>query len=295
MIERLKEHYANLLTSAASLLLIGVGAHIGTREGWLFSLGLMALLSFVAWAGNLRRSRLIKDTPTSRVVSAAQGYVELIGQGKAFSGQQLVRRSNGLPCLWYKYRVERKNGDNWELVEEERTSDTFLLDDGSGECVIDPDGAEIVTRHRNTWQQGEYRHTEWLLIPGDPLYAIGEFASIGGANTELDLRKDVGELLAEWKQDRAQLLARFDQDKNGEIDPLEWEQARREAINQVQAEHGEIRLRDAIPMLRQPKDGRLYLLSNLPEEDLTRKYFLWGFFHLAVFFGAIISLAYWFL
>lgn len=295
MVEGLKEHYANLLTSAASLLLIGVGAHIGSREGWLVSLGLMALLSFVAWAGNLRRSRLIKDTPTSRVVSAAQGYVELVGLGKAFSGQQLARKSNGLPCLWYKYRVERKNGDNWELVEEERTDDTFLLDDGSGECVIDPDGAEIVTRHRNTWQQGEYRHTEWLLIPGDPLYAIGEFASIGGANTELDLRKDVGELLAEWKQDRAQLLARFDHDKNGEIDPHEWEQARREAVNQVQAEHREIRLRDAIPMLRQPQDGRLYLLSNLPEGALTRKYFLWGFFHLAVFFGAIISLAYWFL
>ncbi len=294
MLERFKEHYANLLTSAVSLVLLGVGAHVGTRGGWQASLGLMALLSFIAWAGNLRRSRLIKDTPTSRVASAAQGYVELVGQGKAFSGHQLASKSTGRPCLWYRYKVERKNGDQWEMVEEGRTDDTFLLDDGSGECVIDPDGAEIHTRHRNSWQQGEYRHTEWLLMPGDPLYAIGNFVSIGGAHAELDSHKDVGDLLAEWKRDKSWLLSRFDRDKNGEIDPHEWEEARKEAAKQIQAEHLEIRLRDSIPMLRQPKDGRLYLIANLSEEALTRKYFLWGIFHLAMFFGAVVALAYWF-
>lgn len=294
MLDRLKEHYANLLTSAASLLLLGIGAQIGNPEVWQVCLALMALLSFVAWAGNLRRSRLIRDTPTSRVASAAQGYVELAGQGKTFSGQQLASRSTGLPCLWSKYKVERKNGDKWEVVEEGRSDDTFLLDDGSGQCVIDPEGAEIITRHHTTWTDGEYRNTEWLLIPGDTLYAIGDFVSIGGANTELDLRKDVGQLLAEWKQDQGRLLARFDKDGNGEIDPQEWEQVRREAVSQIQVEHREIRLQDAIPMLRKPKDGRLYLLANLSEEALTRKYFLWGFFHLAVFFSAVASLAYWF-
>jgi len=295
MLGQFKEHYANLLTSAAGLFLVGVGAHIGTPGGWRISLGLLALLSFAAWAGNLRRSRLIKDTPTSRVASAAQGYVELAGQGKVFTGQQLVARSTGRPCLWYRYRVERKNGDQWEMVEQGRSDDTFLLDDGSGECVIDPDGAEIYTRHRRSWQEGDYRHTEWLLVPGDPLYAIGDFASIGGAHAELDLRKDVGNLLAEWKQDKPRLLSRFDRDQNGEIDPHEWEEARKEALKQVQAEHLEIRLRDSIPVLRQPRDGRLYLIANLTEEELTRKYVLWGAFHLVVFAGAIASLAYWFM
>lgn len=291
MIEAIREHYANLLTSAANLALLVVGAQVGTPQGWMASLGVMGLLSFVAWGGNLRRSRLIKDTPTSRVASAAQGYVELVGLGKAFSGQQLVSKLSGTPCLWFKYRVERRSDDRWEKVEEGRSDDTFLLDDGSSECVIDPDGAEIISSHRRTWIQGDYRHTEWRLLPGDYLYAIGEFASIGGANTDLDLRKDVGDLLSEWKQDRHQLLARFDKDGNGEIDHREWEEARRQAVRQVEAEHREIRLRDSIAMLRKPRDGRLFLVSNLSEEVLTKKYFLWGWFHLIVFFAAALFFA----
>jgi hypothetical protein len=291
MIEAIREHYANLLTSAANLALLVVGAQIGTPQGWMASLGVMGLLSFVAWGGNLRRLRLIKDTPTSRVASAAQGYVELAGLGKAFSGQQLVSKLSGTPCLWFKYRVERRSDDRWEKVEEGRSDDTFLLDDGSGECVIDPDGAEIISSHRRTWIQGDYRHTEWRLLPGDYLYAIGEFASIGGANTDLDLRKDVGDLLSEWKQDRHQLLACFDKDCNGEIDHREWEEARRQAVRLVEAEHREIRLRDSIAMLRKPRDGRLFLVSNLSEEVLTKKYFLWGWFHLIVFFFAALFFA----
>lgn len=291
MIEAIREHYANLLTSAANLALLVVGAQVGTPQGWMASLGVMGLLSFVAWGGNLRRSRLIKDTPTSRVASAAQGYVELAGLGKAFSGQQLVSKLSGTPCLWFKYRVERRSDDRWEKVEEGRSDDTFLLDDGSGECVIDPDGAEIISSHRRTWIQGDYRHTEWRLLPGDYLYAIGEFASIGGANTDLDLRKDVGDLLSEWKQDRHQLLARFDKDGNGEIDHREWEEARRQAVRLVEAEHREIRLRDSIAMLRKPRDGGLFLVSNLSEGVLTKKYFLWGWFHLIVFFAAALFFA----
>ncbi|MGD9788220.1 MAG: hypothetical protein AB7U30_09745 [Sulfuricellaceae bacterium] len=292
MIKAIREHYANFLTSAANLALIVVGVQIGTPQGWMASLGVMGLLSFVAWGGNLRRSRLIKDTPTSRMASAAQGYVELVGVGKVFAGQQLVSKLSGTPCLWFKYRVERRSDDRWESVEEGRSDDTFLLDDGSGECVIDPDGAEVISSHRRTWIQGDYRHTEWRLLPGDYLYAIGEFVSIGGANTDLDLRKDVGDLLGEWKQDRERLLARFDTDDNGEIDPREWGEARRQATRQVETEHREIRLQDSIAMLRKPRDGRLFLVSNLSEEALTKKYFLWGWFHLIVFFGATLFFAY---
>ena len=41
-----------------------------------------------------------------------------------------------------------------------------------------------------------------------------------------------------------------------------------------------------------PGDGRLFLLSNLPEENLARKYVLWGWFHLLTFVGATGSAAY---
>ncbi len=77
------------------------------------------------------------DTPTSRVASVPQGYIELVGRGQQPPGGSPV---SGLPCLWYRYRVERKNGDRWEYVESGVSHDTFGLSDGSGHVLFDPEG-----------------------------------------------------------------------------------------------------------------------------------------------------------
>jgi hypothetical protein len=45
-------------------------------------------------------------------------------------------------------------------------------------------------------------------------------------------------------------------------------------------------------LMHKPKDGRLFLLSNLPEERLARKYVLWGGFHLLTFVLATGSAVY---
>lgn len=55
---------------------------------------------------------------------------------------------SGLPCLWYSYRVERRNGDRWEYVESGISHDTFGVSDGSGQLLVDPDGAEIITSRK---------------------------------------------------------------------------------------------------------------------------------------------------
>ena len=75
MLESLRLHYANLLTSGGHLVLLLVGFQIGSIEAWPYILGLICAISFFAWTSNQRRSRLILDTPTSKITSAAQGYV----------------------------------------------------------------------------------------------------------------------------------------------------------------------------------------------------------------------------
>ena len=166
------------------------------------------------------------------------------------------------------------------------SDETILLDDGSGQCYVDPDQAEILTRHKQVWTKGGYRYTEYVLSPLDTLYVLGEFTTLGGANSELDFKGDLNALLTEWKRDSARLLARFDLDKNGRIDPKEWELALLAAKREVARQHGEIRLRDGVHLLRKPRDGRLLLISNLPEESLARKYVLWGWFHLLTLVAA---------
>ncbi|MGE5026934.1 MAG: hypothetical protein ACM3JK_00525 [Betaproteobacteria bacterium] len=297
MLEGVRQHYVNLLTSSGHLVLLFAGWQIGSRDGWTFILGLIGTIGFFAWMGNSRRSRLILDTPTSRINSAAQGYVEFVGQARQTPECPLWSKLSQLPCVWYRYLVERKRNDDngYDVVERGTSDDTILIDDGSGQCYIDPDGAEVITSHKRVWGKDGYRYTEYLIAPLDTLYAIGEFTTLGGANSDLDFKEDLNALLAEWKQDKARLHERFDLNGDGQIDPREWELAVLEAKREVAKQHGEIRLRDGVHLLRKPNDGRLFLLSNLPEEKLARKYVLWSGFHLltclAAFCGAAFLLA----
>lgn len=282
----LRRQYGNLLTSGINIALLLVGLKTGTRQGWILAFSLVAVTSLIAWMGNFRRFRMIADTPTSKVASAPQGYVELFGHAALHPGVPFFGKLSGLPCVWCRYQVEEKNGDKWNVIDWGATSDTFLLVDGSGQCVVDPDRAEIVTTHRRVWTEQDYRLTEYRLIPGDTLYAIGEHVTLGGANSDLSLREDVNALLAEWKKDRAALLERFDLDKNGEVDIKEWELARQEAVREVRRQHLEIRLRDGVHVIRHPRDKRMFLISNLSPQQLARKYVRWAWFHLLILLAA---------
>ncbi len=143
-----------------------------------------------------------------------------------------------------------------------------------------------MTAHKQSWTRDDYRHTEWLLLPGDKLYAIGEFSTIGGAAAELDFSADVKALLAQWKRGDNTLLERFDLNKDKALDLKEWELARLAAKREIEKKHREIRSSPGVHVLRQPKDGRLFLLSNLDPDKLARKYTVWSAVHLTIFFAA---------
>ncbi|BAN34825.1 hypothetical protein SCD_n00986 [Sulfuricella denitrificans skB26] len=294
MFEGLKQHWVNLLTSGGHLVLLFAGWQIESREAWPIILGLIGAISFFAWIGNQRRSRLILDTPTSRIASAAQGYIELTGRARQAHDIPLLSKLTLLPCVWYRYIIEQERNDDkgYEIVEQGTSDDTILIDDGSGQCFIDPDYAEIITSHKQVWKKDLYRYTEYLLSPLDTLYVIGEFATLGGANSNLDVKEDLNALLTEWKRDKTRLHERFDLNGDGQIDPGEWELVLLAAKREVAKQHGEIRLRDGTHLMHKPKDGRLFLLSNLPEENLARKYVLWGGFHLLTLMGATGGAAY---
>ncbi len=262
-------------------------AHFDTRQGWLVSLALISLISFAAWIANFRRSRAIGDTPTSRVASAAQGYVELTGTSERVPDIPVVSKLMHLPCCWFRYEVQRRTNNNkWEHVDSGESEEPFLLVDSTGQCMIDPDGAEVMTTHKQSWTRDDYRYTEYLLVPEDKLYAIGDFSTIGGAAAELDFAADVKALLDAWKRDQPVLLERFDLNTDKALDLKEWELARQAAKREIEKRHREIRQTPGVHLLQKPKDGRLFLLSNLEPDKLARKYSLWCAAHLAIFFAA---------
>lgn len=281
-----KSYTSEWLTGGAHFVIIVIAVQAEDAAVWPYALAAMSIVSFFAWIASYRRYRQIHDLPTSRVASAAQGYVELFGHSELLPGAPVVSKLSGLPCCWYRYYVERRSGDKWERVDSGISEEYFLLVDDTGQCVVAPEGAEVLTARKETWTQGDYRNTEWLLLPKGVLYAIGEFATNSGNVIEVDERAEVGDLLTDWKKDKARLLARFDLNHDGVIDMQEWERARQEAQREVRLRQQEVRVPDGVNILRKPADGRLFLLANGMPDELGRRFAFWSGLHVCVFLGA---------
>jgi hypothetical protein len=287
MLVRLRREYTQLVTSGAQLLLLLAGFKLESRNGWLICLSVMAALSVMAWLSALKRLRAVRDTPTSKIASAAQGYVELVGRGRPYGDTPLISKLRALPCLWYRYKVERRTSkDKWQTIDSGETSDSFILRDDSGDCVIDLENAEIITRHCDQWIDGDYRYTEWKLILPDSIYVLGEFRT-RNLGAEFDARAEINSLLADWKRDKPALHARFDLNNDGELDMKEWMLARSAARREVNKRMRETHAAPDIHIISQPHDGKLFLISNLKQDDLSGRYLFWTWAHLVIFFGAL--------
>ncbi len=258
------------------------------------------------------RKRIIEDTPTSKVSSAAQGYVELIGHGKLLEGSRIVGPLTGISCTWYSYTVEeyRSSGKNshWVTIDKGSSDSLFLLVDISGDAIIDPEGANVTPATTDVWygnsrhpepvdkrkkkrffklRSGRYRYTEKRMHPNEPLYAIGLFATVGGLDTNHNINRDVSYLLREWKTSSEQLLARFDENNDGEIDLDEWQKVRTTALEQIQNQHLELKTTTPVHMLSKTCDARRpFLLSALPQSDLVKRYSLFARGLIVTFFIA---------
>ena len=283
-------HQPGWLSGIIHVVILGVAIQAESAEVWPFALLAMSGVSFFAWIANYRRYRYIHDLPTSRVASAAQGYVELFGRTELLPGEPILSKLSRTPCCWFTYRVEEKGSNNkWQTVDSGSSVEQFLLVDDTGQCVISPEGAEVLTHDRRHWDEFDRRYTEWLLRPKSVVYAIGEFSTTTAAAVAPgDERADVGALLAQWKADQRQLHERVDLDRDGRISMKEWELARLQARREVRGVHAQVRSRstDGVHILRKSADGRLFLLANELPDKIGARYRYWSWAHLVVFVGA---------
>jgi hypothetical protein len=283
----LRQYTTNWLTGGFHFLIVAVAAQANSARAWPYALTAMTVVSFCAWMANYRRYRQVDDVPTSKVASAAQGYVELFGKSAPIPDSPVLSPLSSLPCCWYRYCIERKGSDDkWHHEDSGVSIAHFLLVDDTGECIISPDGAEVLYPRKSTWTQGDHRYTEWLLLPQGTLYALGEFRTTGGADLELDANNDISNLLADWKTDQPRLLEHFDTNRDGTLDLNEWEAARREARREVENTHADLRSGEGVNVLGKPADGRLFLLAAEMPAKIGRRFAFWSGVHLLFFFGA---------
>lgn len=305
---------------------------IARGDATVIGAGITALATsatFFSWQTwrSLERARTIEDIPTAKARSAHQGYVELEGTGQQMDGEPIIAPLSGLPCVWYRYRVERRETyeeagrtrQRWVAIESGQSTDVFWLEDDTGRVAVDPVGAEITPKHKDVWnshadligfarqpaqvvqflakhRSGErLRFTEERINPRDHIYAIGLLRNLGSHASQPTVDEEVRELLRQWKADQALLKERFDLDQNGKIDQKEWvlvrSQARRE-VNKARRQQN-AHFIEGINVLSRPADSRRpYLLSAYPQTQLVRRYRIWASVY-GVVFAALAIIAVW--
>jgi hypothetical protein len=259
---------------------------------WKAALAVAAPLCLYFGFRNWRLARLIDDTPRSRVRSAAQGYVEL--GGRARLPAEAVNRSplTGRSCVWWLYRIERANlgsrSNRWEVVDRGTSTEIFVIEDETGSCLVNPQGADVRPAETTVWYGAEawptggfaagptalfgnrdYRYTEHRIVDSEFVNVIGDFRTVGGVQSA-DVTGAVMQLLAEWKQDQPGLLRRFDSNHDGVLSQSEWELARAAARTQIQQQPPPPSARN-LNVLMHPQDHRPFLIASVDLHKLAQR------------------------
>ena len=255
--------------------------------------GLAALYAAWQFFRLLRRDRFAADTPISKIRSAAQGYVHFEGQVRPTTAQgETLAPLTNRPCVWWEYKVEqyrsgRLKGTEWTCTDRGTSITPFELCDADGRCLVGPVGAEIMPSARNVWHgktprpegapafglpflsvfdDGTYRYTESILAVGARVTVLGELRS-HSLVTEIDAQ--VRTQLSEWKQDQGALLARFDTNRDGQLDATEWDAVRAAAKAAVEARIGGAESR--LSVVGETTHGQPFLIAALDGRNFVRR------------------------
>jgi hypothetical protein len=202
----------------------------------------------------------------------------------------------GLPCVWCRVRVtrivQRDRRTEEQVVLDREQGAPFMLEDETGRMLVLPAGAEVkgvptcdvsfgggaepppdvrlfCDMNGVAWRgmfSGRHRVKEWALLLDADTYVLGDLGKLGdeaGRRRAGILRRLKGMLASPEER------ARLDANKDGTIDQLEWDAARREA------EEAEIRKDLESPddaprtAVRKPARG-IFIIASGSEADALK-------------------------
>lgn len=129
-------------------------------------------LSLLGWWSARSFARAFDDTPICPIGQLAPGYVAISGRARALHKRPLVSPRSGSDCVWYQHV-----GHDFSPHE---SAMPFRIADGSGECLVSPEGAEISYGKQN----GEH-----MIRPGDEIYVIGQLLPVSETPAQFIDRK----------------------------------------------------------------------------------------------------------
>lgn len=193
---------------------------VGLSPAWLL-VDTAGLIALAVWLGRraypwYRILRALRSAPLATVKSNASGTVKLLGH--AYPGSDHASSTlTSTPYVWCVY----EKFDSRSIVGMGRSGSysvsPILVRDATGECVVDPQQAVVVPtlvkgRSDRHMFNDSTSQIERLILPGDPVVAIGELRSVkervdpGAPASYRLLKPKGGVLLVSGKSERRTLL-----------------------------------------------------------------------------------------
>lgn len=233
------------------------------------------LVGFLAGLAGVRRAWTVyfamRNTPTSRIATSAQGRVETCGVASIYERMQYSPVSM-TPCCWYSFQIlERNAKGQWVAQEFGQSESDFCIADASGECIVHIDGAIFSTQPKRVWEEAGLKYIEHRIDVGDTVYVLGRFESVNYLPAPSVMRQATAIIDS----------ARANGAANGETDreaKIKWLQA----IDTATQRLGIPRFSPTPALLKAKNNEYPLLISNRHEHDIHSEYFWFGFRHATV-------------
>lgn len=139
----------------------GLGA-----DAWiviLLVIGGIAILSWYFGATQRLKRQLLAAKPWSLRELPEDTHGRVIGQARAI-GEQLTGPLTGRACVYYVAMVEEQRSTGrssyWKTVASETRGVPFMIDDGTGRAIIDPNGAQVALDFDGNSKSGTFNNAD---------------------------------------------------------------------------------------------------------------------------------------
>jgi len=164
---------------SAVLVASDPGAGMSRGFGWLYIAIAATAASAVVYASHRRRA--IAQTPTARLKGSVHGNVEVKGVARPLPKALALRAPlTGEVALWYRTERNKRRGlsEPWYVDRSEAADVPFVIDDGSGQCLVFPAGLASSGAHEWRSRSGLEERVERWIAPGDTVFVVGELRSL---------------------------------------------------------------------------------------------------------------------
>ncbi len=168
-------------------------------------------LFLILWK-SIRRTFLLKDTPLSKIQSAAQGYVEITGKAAPLN-KTINSPFSNVECCWFSYKIEVDTNNGYEAVASYKSGHCFQIQDATGEAIVYPLHADIKNIESFSWSQHgqsfnhknehssqlksivhfiadrRYRITEQRILEGEEITVLGFFQTVSKSHDVIKLKQ----------------------------------------------------------------------------------------------------------